>query len=422
MSAKTFFKQSSVIAAVILKIMVGTVVLTACSKAPVDNSEAHAETADADFERGPHNGRLLRNGNFALEITLFEKNVAPEFRVYATQKNKPIDPAAIALRIQLQRFAGIVDNHAFTAQENYLVSTAEVYEPHSFDVTVDAEYQGRAHRWKYASYEGRTTIAAAIAQNQGVEIARVDAGHIEETIALYGAIKPDATRQRSVIARFPGVIRSVDVALGESVRAGQLLARIESNESLQTYAVTAPIAGTVIQRHANAGEAAATEALFEIADYSQVWAELTIFPRDRARLHIGQAVIVRAADGSASGQGTIAAITADAPTPSTLNTRVVLDNVEQKWTPGQFINANVSVAKIATPIGVPISALQTFRDWDVVFLNAGDVYQAQPVTLGRRDNSHVEILGGLHAGMSVVTTNSYLIKADIEKSGASHDH
>ena len=49
-------------------------------------------------------------------------------------------------------------------------------------------------------------------------------------------------------------------------------------------------------------------------------------------------------------------------------------------------------------------------------------YEARPVTLGRRDSEWVEIEQGLAPGARYVTANSYLIKADIEKSGAAHDH
>jgi cobalt-zinc-cadmium efflux system membrane fusion protein len=44
------------------------------------------------------------------------------------------------------------------------------------------------------------------------------------------------------------------------------------------------------------------------------------------------------------------------------------------------------------------------------------------LTLGRRDAERAEVLGGLAPGTEYVTENSYLIKADIEKAGASHDH
>ena len=71
---------------------------------------------------------------------------------------------------------------------------------------------------------------------------------------------------------------------------------------------------------------------------------------------------------------------------------------------------------------VPLAALQTFRDWDVVFVRVGDTYEIRPVELGKRDGERVQILSGLKPGAAVVVEQSYLVKADIEKSGASHDH
>lgn len=403
--------------------------LSACTKSPSDDEHnEHVGHKDSvEFERGPHNGRLLRDGNFAVEMTIFEKGVPPEFRVYATEKNKPISPAVLQLNVELKRFAGVVDQHQFTAKNDYLVSSAEVYEPHSFEVTVVAQYQGESHRWTYAAYEGRTVINAAVAKASGVETVAVGPGNIEERIPLYGAIQPDATRVRSIVARFPGVIRTVDVVVGTQVRAGQTLATVESNESLQTYAVTTPIAGTVILRHANPGESSATEPLFEIADYSQVSAVLNVFPRDRARIQTGQAVAIRAADGAATASGTIEAISVGAVNggtgaPSSLNARVALDNRNGQWTPGQFVNADITIAKTSAPLVLPVAAVQTFRDWNVVFLNVGETYQAQPVELGKSDGEKVEVISGLTTGMPVVIANSYLVKADIEKSGASHDH
>jgi cobalt-zinc-cadmium efflux system membrane fusion protein len=66
--------------------------------------------------------------------------------------------------------------------------------------------------------------------------------------------------------------------------------------------------------------------------------------------------------------------------------------------------------------------LQSFRDFTVVYAQVGDTYEVRMLELGRRDGQFVEVLGGLEAGTTYVTDNSYLVKADIEKSGASHDH
>ena len=102
--------------------------------------------------------------------------------------------------------------------------------------------------------------------------------------------------------------------------------------------------------------------------------------------------------------------------------RVVLDNADGRWTPGQFVEGRVTIGTTPVELVVPLSALQRFRDFDVVFAQVGDTYEVRMLELGRRDASYVEVLDGLAPGTVFVSENSYLIKADIEKSGASHDH
>ena len=56
--------------------------LAACGQKAGAPTEGEAAEAGS-YERGPHNGRMLRDGNFALEVTIFEDGVPPEYRVYA---------------------------------------------------------------------------------------------------------------------------------------------------------------------------------------------------------------------------------------------------------------------------------------------------------------------------------------------------
>jgi cobalt-zinc-cadmium efflux system membrane fusion protein len=406
--------------------------LTSCDRAPTGDSHAEGQQQHGeeghDEPRGPHRGRLLESGDLQLEVSIFEDGVPPEFRLYVTSGGAPVPPDQLRAAIDLHRVTGIeggvTDRHAFTPREDHLVSAREVYEPHSFDVSVQLEYKGKTYDWKYASPEGRVEMDPAVATAAGIVTAKAGPGAISDQLLLYGRIAPDAERMRQVRARFPGPVRSVAVRTGDSVQAGQVLATVESNESLQTYSVTAPISGQITARHVNAGENAGEGALFEIADFSSVWAEVSVFQRDRARLSVGQSVDVRSAEGDQRGAGTIRLVSPSAAGvgPATVIARVVLDNARGKWTPGQFIEAQVAVATHASPMVVPLQALQRFRDWDVVFVNEGATYQALPVQLGRRDGTHVEILAGVRAGVRIVTGNSYLVKADIEKSGASHDH
>jgi cobalt-zinc-cadmium efflux system membrane fusion protein len=102
--------------------------------------------------------------------------------------------------------------------------------------------------------------------------------------------------------------------------------------------------------------------------------------------------------------------------------RVVLPNPDGAWRPGLFAQGEIQIGEHAARVAVPAAALQTFRDGTVVFRNEGEVYEVQPVETGRRDGELVEITSGLEPGMRYVTGNSFLIKADILKSGASHDH
>ena len=391
----------------------------------VDHAGAPA-SATGEIVKGPNGGRLLKEGDFALEVQIFEDGVPPQFRLHPTLGGKPVPLTEVQATMLLRRInglpGGITDQHQFSPKDGYLLSAAEVYEPHSYEVAVKLRHAGKDYAWNYRSPEGEVSIAADMAKASGMQVAAAGEGLLHQQLSLYGAIQPNPEGMREVTARFPGPVRSVSVKVGDAVQKGQTLATIESNESLQVYAVTAPIAGTLTARNTNPGEAAGSEPLFEIADFSSVRAELNVFPRDRAQLKLGQGVQINAADGAATGEGMISFVASVGSANQALTARVVLDNREGQWIPGQFVNAQVTVGSATAALVVPMTALQTFRDWDVVFVNEGEKYQALPVELGRKDGRSVEVLSGIQPGAAVVVENSYLVKADIEKSGASHDH
>lgn len=292
---------------------------------------------------------------------------------------------------------------------------------------VDTDHDhGHDHSQEETTPKTSTTIAADMATASGIKTAVAGPGILRDTLTLHGTIAPNAERVRSVIARFPGPIRSVIKPIGAEVKAGETLATVESNDSLQTYAVTAPITGVITERHANPGEVAGTEPLFVIADFSSVWAELTFFARDHSRIQIGQHVKITAADGEQIGEGVIAHI-APSGSNQTFLARVALTNADARWTPGLFVRGVITVGESTVPLLVANSALQGFRDFSVVFAQVANsptenTYEVRMLELGRSDGDMTEVLGGLDPGTVYVTENSYLIKADIEKSGASHDH
>ena len=102
--------------------------------------------------------------------------------------------------------------------------------------------------------------------------------------------------------------------------------------------------------------------------------------------------------------------------------RSTLDNADGLWRPDAAVKARITVARQPVEWLVPLAALQTMDGAEVVFVREGDSYRAQPVQTGLRDAERVQVVAGLKQGDRVVVQESYLIKADIEKSGAAHDH
>lgn len=383
----------------------------------------HAHSAHNDTTSGRHGGRLLEQDNLQLEITIHEHGTPPEFRVYAYKNGRPLSPDDVSLRIQLHRLGGKADRISFKSQDEYLVSEQVVREPHSFDVNVTAEYKDRSHEWNYAQHEGRTRIPLQKADTAGIETATADSAEIQQTLLLQGRVKYDPKRVRQVRARYPGMLLAATKSIGERVRSGEPIARVESNDSLQSYAVKAPIDGVVVEQHVTAGEVAGDKAIYVIASLDRVWVDLAVFRKQLSRVQTGQLVYLRSLNGEHKTRADIGYLlpVSDAHSQST-TARVYLDNPDGLWQPGMAVTGKLITARKRVPLAVRNSALQKFRDFDVVYARFGDTYEVRMLELGRRDDTYTEVLSGLEPGTEYVVSNSYLLKADIEKSGVSHSH
>jgi len=402
-----------------------TAVLAACgSSHPEHGSESgHAEHgSEAAPEKGPHGGNLLKSGDFTLELSIFETGVPPEFRAWASYNGEALAPEQVDLNIKLTRLGGKVDDINFRAQSDFLRGDTVIYEPHSFVVSITAQYNGQTHTWEYDNFEGRTKIADDVADAFELETEIAGPQLLEEILTVRGRIVPNVEGVREVSARFDGAIRSVRAGQGETVKQGQTLATVESNESLQTYSIKAPIDGVITRRNANAGEQTAGRELFKIMNTSSVWAELALFPKDLARVTVGDTVRISPATGGKTVEGKIARIDVMAGSSQAVDAIVVLNSPPPGLKPGTFVTAQIKVAQHQADLAVKRVGLQPFRDFTVVYAKIGEQYEVRMLDLGRQDGEWAQVMGGLEPGTRYVTENSYLIKADIEKSGASHDH
>lgn len=270
----------------------------------------------------------------------------------------------------------------------------------------------------------RTIIPAVMAEQAGIRVAAVAAGTVADEHDVQGLLTPVDGRVAQVMARFPGPIRTLRANVGDSVKAGQVLASIDSNLSLSTYTVSAPISGVVLARQAQVGGVAGEGSpLFEIGDLSTLWVDLHIFGNDTQHITAGVPVTVsRMTDGVSQITTLERVLPGTATASQSTVARASLRNDDGLWRPGAAVKARIVVATTAAAQVVPLSAVQTLDGKDVVFVRNGDTYTARPVRLGARDAQKAEVLEGLRPGEDVVVEQSYVIKADIGKAGAAHEH
>lgn len=465
----------------------------------------HAKEPGAlEYPRGPHGQRLLSSADLQLEMTIFETGVRPHFRVYPYDSaKKPIPPRDVQLSVELHRLGGRVDRIPFVPESDYLRGDAVVEEPHSFDVKVKAERNGRPQDWAYSQIEGKVQLGDDAVKSTGIEIRTVGPRQMVTTLDVPGEIKPDPARIARIVPRLDGVVTQVLKQIGDKVQRGELVVvlssreladaksaylaaahqvefgrvKLEREESLwrkkisaeqdyleakrlvdtarlsQTvaaqklvalgtpaadlvslanapveqmprYEVRASLDGVVMERNVSMGETVtAGKELFVTSDLSSVWVEASITAKDLNSVYQGQAVTVRSNDLDREVNGRVAYIgpmvgeeTRTAPT------RIVVANPDGKWRPGLFVSVRLVTQSANIALAVPTEALQAFRDWQVVFIRYGDQFEARPLELGRSDGQWVEVLKGLKLGEKYAATNSFAIKAEIGKLGATHDH
>ncbi|MBJ7439333.1 MAG: efflux RND transporter periplasmic adaptor subunit [Sphingopyxis sp.] len=401
--------------------LVITLPLAACGSA-AETPEVDSEHDDTAAE-GPNGGRLLKSGDFAVEVTIFEDGEKPRFRLYPTKAGKPVDPKSVRLAITLTRLGGDVSRIAFIPQGKFLASQSFIEEPHSFAVEVVAIEGSKHHVWKYASPEGRTRITAEAAKAGGIEAAVAGPASIGETRELFGTVELDPSARSEIRGQFPGRVVSVTKQVGDSVARGQLLARIESSESLQIYPVYATVGGVIAERNANPGDVTGDRALYVVTNPGATTVVFNIFPRDLGVIRPGMPIDVQTQDGKDIAQATLGGYLPEGNKEAgTALVRAAVPNRSGALRPGMALRGRVTVGAVTVPLAVRTEAIQPFRDFKVVYANYGQDYEVRMLQLGRSSPEWTEVLSGLKPGTPYVTKGSFLVRADIEKSGASHDH
>lgn len=362
------------------------------------------------------------------------------------------------------------------------------------------EESGQAH-------EGEELVRFAVNELEefGVELATAHAGTLSVQLTLPGEVKVNQDRFAHIVPRIPGVVHTANKSAGDVVRAGDVLAILDSREladikseylasierlslveagfkreerlfkkkisseqeflearqammegqialrsarqkllalgfeeqyitslpeqpehALVHYEVTAPIAGTVIEKHISQGEALSADAeAFAIADLRTVWVDLSVFQKDLDLVFEGQVADIVTTGGQLRAMGEIRYVRPIVGEETrTAIARIVLDNPDGRWKPGLFVSGTVAIGAASVPLLVPKTALINMGDAKVVFVQEPDGFAARPVTTGRENDMHIEITSGLEEGEQYVASGGFALKAELEKDelGEGHGH
>lgn len=270
---------------------------------------------------------------------------------------------------------------------------------------------------------GEVHVTAEQRQRFAVTVAEAGPGEIDLGVDLPGEVHPDGNRVAHIVPRFPGIVKEVRRNIGDAVKSGDVLAVVESSESLAPYPLTTALDGTVIEKHLTRGEAIDRDKqAFVVADLSTVWVDASVFQKNLSRIHVGDRVLVFADDAAAAAEGTISYITpvVDAPT-RTATARVVLPNTGGRWRPGMFVTVRALEA-VQVPVAIDRRAVQTIDGKSVVFVETDHGFAIRPVVLGRGGPTRVEVLSGLAPGERYAVGNTFLLKAEAGRGTAEHEH
>ena len=347
--------------------------------------------------------------------------------------------------------------------------------------------------------ESAIKLTADEAAQGGIKTAKVKEDVVRAGITVSATIQPNRDRYAKVAPRVPGRILEVPAKAGDTVRAGQVLALLDSvelgestsahqqaqsqfnvaradferaqrlydeqvipqKEYLRARAelekaraaltaasdklrmmgvgathnggggsnlpVTAPFAGSVIEKSAVIGELAQPDKpLFTVADLSTVWIEANLYEKDLPRIHLGApAEVTVSAYPDARFSGRLAYVSAVVDRESrTVKGRIEVANKDGRLKPEMFASARIGTEEGSRAIAVPAEAVVLLESKSAVFVKDADAFEARFVELGERVGGSQIIKAGLAAGDEVVVAGVYALKSRMLKSklGEGHGH
>lgn len=270
--------------------------------------------------------------------------------------------------------------------------------------------------------EGVVTLSEEAIKTAKIEVQTAGPATLAMKLKVNGRVTPVSSKVAHIAPRFSGIIKEVRKDIGEYVKAGEVLALVESNQNLQPFEVRTQKSGLITARHATLGESVKEdEALFIVIDLSELWADFTVFQRDVSKVKLGQKVNILVFGKEESSTVSFISAVVDETTQSRI-VRAVLSNPDAVFAPGAFVTGEIAIGEFHVSLAITYDAIQTIEGKTVAFVQKGDKFEKRDLTLGRSDGVLTEVLSGMEPGDRYVATNSFILKAELGKSEAAHEH
>ena len=277
--------------------------------------------------------------------------------------------------------------------------------------------------------EGFIEIPEKKAEKAGITTSKVIKGNLTKTLVLPGEVTINGDLLVHVAPRFEGTIKKVTKHIGENVKKGDLLATVQSNESLSIYEIKAETDGIVIDKDASQGEFATNDkVLFTIANFDTVWVNAAVHTKDVVSVKKGLTATIQSKTTNTTQAGTINYVrpTLNENTRTAL-ARIVLDNPDRKWLPGMFVNVSLNLSSPRSNLLMPSESAVFVENEYVAFVkgispDGEQGFGKRDIKIGQDNGEQVEVLSGLKVGEVVASGETFILKAELGKGSAEHCH
>ncbi|MCL6247901.1 efflux RND transporter periplasmic adaptor subunit [Acinetobacter sp. ANC 4945] len=347
--------------------------------------------------------------------------------------------------------------------------------------------------------EGELQLTAQQMVEQGIKIATVENGLVENIIQLPGKLAVNTDQQAHISPNFSGHVEQVNVALGQTVQKGQTLAVLSVPELIDQQAnlrmaeanldlarqdyqreqklwsqgisakqdfqraenayrqaqisvqsaksrlqalgansgqngrfiIRAPIAGVISQKDIVVGEnVQLADQLFTIEQFKDLWLEFNLAHQYSAQLQKGQNVSFKINGSDQRYSAEVQSLTSQADVQTgRLVVRAKLKQQSAELRPNVMVNVLLADSGTKNALRVQKSAVQSIEGKDSIFIveseQKGQVHlKAQVLKLGQvsSDGQWLEVISGLEAGQKYISQGSFLLKSELEKDEAGHEH